>query len=69
MKGSPAVLPSGGRVDLYGYTSMAVAALQVQEARLAAQAAELAAQRAQIGALKARLAALEAAAVESTTRR
>jgi hypothetical protein len=28
---SPAVLPSRDRVDLYGYVSMAVAALQVQE--------------------------------------
>ncbi|MES2644452.1 MAG: hypothetical protein V4850_33505 [Myxococcota bacterium] len=59
--GSPAVLPDGGRVDLYGYTSMAVAALQVQEARIVAQEAELAAQRAQIAALEARLGALEGA--------
>lgn len=57
--GSPAVLSSRERVDLYGYTSMAVAALQVQDARLAAQAAELAAQRARIAGLEARLVALE----------
>ncbi|MDP2305261.1 MAG: hypothetical protein Q8P18_04460 [Pseudomonadota bacterium] len=67
--GSPAVLSSGGRVDLYGYTSMAVAALQVQEAQLAAQAAELAAQRAQIAALEARLGALEAGPSRTAARR
>lgn len=66
--GSPAVLPSGERVDLYGYTSMAVAALQVQEARLAAQEAELAAQREQIRALEARLGALEGKAAPRTAR-
>ncbi len=67
--GSPAVLPSGERVDLYGYTSMAVAALQVQEARLASQEVEIAsqekaiaAQQARIEALEARLIAIEAAA-------
>jgi hypothetical protein len=32
---SPAVLPSGDRVDLYGYTTMTVAALQVQAKELA----------------------------------
>lgn len=31
---SPAVLPSKERVDLYGYTSMAVAALQVQSKQI-----------------------------------
>jgi hypothetical protein len=59
---SPAVLPSRERVDLYGYTSMAVAALQVQEARIVAQDAELAAQQARIVALEARLSAMERAA-------
>ena len=58
--GSPAVLPSGERVDLYGYTSMAVAALQVQATRIAEQDAELAAQRARVESLESRLAALEA---------
>ncbi len=57
--GSPAVLPSGERVDLYGYTSMAVAALQEQEARLAAQDRRIAAQEAELAALRERLAALE----------
>lgn len=52
--GSYAVLPRGDRVDLYGYTSMAVAALQTQQALIEAQ-------QAQIAALEARLAALEAA--------
>lgn len=32
--GSPAVLPSRERVDLYGYVSMAVASLQVQEQQI-----------------------------------
>lgn len=57
--GSPAVLPSGERVDLYGYTSMAVAALQVQADRIAVQADRIAAQDARIAALEARLSALE----------
>jgi len=43
--GSPAVRPNGEQVDLYGYTSMAVAALQAQAA--------------QIEALETRLKALE----------
>jgi len=51
--GSPAVRPDGERVDLYGYTSMTVAALQSQAAQLEAQAA-------QVAALEARLKALEA---------
>jgi polyhydroxyalkanoate synthesis regulator phasin len=51
-------------VDLYGYTSMAVAALQVQATRIAEQDAELAAQRARVEALESRLAALEARGVE-----
>jgi hypothetical protein len=33
---SPAVQPSGERVDMYGYQTMAVAALQVQARELAA---------------------------------
>jgi len=33
---SPAVMPSRERVDLYGYTSMAVATIQLQQAEIAA---------------------------------
>jgi hypothetical protein len=39
--GSPAVRADGERVDLYGYTSLALAALQVQQAELATLRAEL----------------------------
>jgi len=35
-QGSPAVLPSRDKVDLYGYVSMTVAALKVQEREIAA---------------------------------
>lgn len=38
---SPAVLPSGERVDMYGYQTMAVATLQVQARELAALRREL----------------------------
>ncbi len=48
--GSPAVRPDGEHVDLYGYTSLAVAAIQEQQA--------------QIAALEARLAKLEQACAE-----
>lgn len=51
---SIAVAADGEHVDLYGYTSMAVAALQSQQRTLDAQAAE-------IQSLKDRLARLEAA--------
>jgi len=40
-KGSPAVAAPGDRVDLYGYTSMAVAALQSQATEIAALREEL----------------------------
>ncbi len=40
--GSPAVQASGGRVDLYGYTSMTVATVQLQQARIDALEAEVA---------------------------
>lgn len=40
--GSPAVMPSRERVDLYGYVSMAVAALQEHEREIAALRAEVA---------------------------
>ncbi|MEZ4464734.1 MAG: hypothetical protein R3F43_09590 [bacterium] len=50
-----ALRPSGDQVDLYGYTTLAVAALQ-------AQAAELAALRAEVEALRTELRAIRAAA-------
>ncbi len=40
--GSAAVLPSRERVDLYGYVSMAVAAIQAQEREIAALKREVA---------------------------
>jgi hypothetical protein len=49
---SPAVEPDRDRVDLYGYTSMAVAALQVQNKRLEAQQQQLEAMQREISALK-----------------
>ena len=50
--GSPAVLPSGRRVDVYGLTSMTVAAVQAQQAELDALRAEVAALRAEVEALR-----------------
>lgn len=47
--GSPAVRPDGEHVDLYGYTSLAVAAIQEQEARIQALEAKLEALAAQCG--------------------
>jgi hypothetical protein len=44
------VQPSGERVDLYGYTSMTVAAVQAQALEIAALRAELAALRAEVRA-------------------
>lgn len=52
--GSPAVLPDGAHVDLYGYTSMAVATIQRQEAEIALLRAELAELRARTEALEAK---------------
>jgi hypothetical protein len=49
---SPAVMASGERVDLYGYTSMAVAAAQVQDKRLHALEREISALREEIAALR-----------------
>jgi hypothetical protein len=57
---SAAVAADGDHVDLYGYTSMAVAALQAQQRQLDAQAAQLAAQSAQLAAMQAELKALQA---------
>ncbi len=45
---SPAVLPSGERVDLYGYTSMAVAAIQAQAVQIEELRAEIAQLRRQL---------------------
>lgn len=50
--GSPAVRPDGERVDLYGYTSLALAALQAQQAEIEALRAELAALRAEVEACR-----------------
>ena len=48
---APCVHPSGQRVDLYGYTSMTVAAVQVQALEIEALRAELAALRREVGRL------------------
>lgn len=50
---SPAVLPGGERVDLYGYASMAVATIQAQQAEIDALRAELAETRARLDRLEA----------------
>jgi hypothetical protein len=53
-EGSAAVARDGEHVDLYGYTSLAIAALQAQDARIAALEAELAAMRAELREQRAR---------------
>ena len=50
----PSVAPNGQTVDLYGYTSMAVAALQVQAREIAELKAELAALKAELARRKHR---------------
>jgi hypothetical protein len=50
---SPSVDASGDHVDLYGYTSMAVAALQVQDKEIAAQRQQIAALEKAVEALRA----------------
>jgi hypothetical protein len=50
--GSPAVHADGQHVDLYGYTSMAVAALQAQAERVQALEAQMAALQAELAALR-----------------
>ena len=50
---APCVMPSGQRVDLYGYTSMTVAAVQVQAQEIDALRAELTALRRQVDGLAA----------------
>jgi hypothetical protein len=49
---SPCVQPSGQRVDLYGYASMTVAAVQVQSREIAALRAEVAALRREMEGLR-----------------
>jgi hypothetical protein len=51
--GTPAIARSGDHVDLYGYTSMAVAAIQAQERQIAALSAELKALREELAAVRA----------------
>ena len=51
---SPAVLPDGQHVDVYGYTSMAVATIQRQQAEIDALRAELDLLRAEVAAIKTR---------------
>lgn len=51
--GSPAVRPDGGTVDLYGYTSMAIAALQVQQEQITALQAQVVALQAELAQLRA----------------
>jgi Chaperone of endosialidase len=53
-EGSPAVLPSRDRVDLYGYTSMTVATLQRQQKELDALKADVARLAAENAALRKR---------------
>jgi hypothetical protein len=54
-EGSQAVTADGDHVDLYGYTSLTLAAVQAEHARLDAQQAEIDALRAELAALKASL--------------
>ncbi|WP_438006450.1 tail fiber domain-containing protein [Sorangium sp. So ce321] len=49
---SPAVAGDGDHVDLYGYTSMAVAAVQVQEKQIAALQQEIAALRRELESMR-----------------
>ncbi len=57
---SPAVQADGEHVDLYGYTSLTVAAVQAQDAELQALRTELAETRESLSTLRAELAALRA---------
>jgi hypothetical protein len=57
VEGSAAVAPDGEHVDLYGYTSMAVALLQEQQVQLDQAQRDLGALRAELAALRAELAA------------
>lgn len=51
---TPAVARDGEHVDVYGYTSMAVAAIQAQQRQIATLSAELQALRKELDALKQR---------------
>jgi hypothetical protein len=51
---SPAVAADGGHVDLYGYTSMAVGAIQAQQRRIDALEREVTALRAELARLRRR---------------
>jgi hypothetical protein len=59
--GSAAVHADGARVDLYGYTSLTVAAVQAQDAELQQLRSELDQTRAELASLRAELARLQAA--------
>jgi len=59
MPESVAVAASGERVDLYGYTSMAIAAVQVQDKRLQTLERELMTMRAEMVRLRAEAARCE----------
>ena len=65
MPESAAVAASGERVDLYGYTSMAIAATQVQDKRLDVLERELAALRGEMSALREKASRCEGAEVTS----
>jgi hypothetical protein len=54
---SPAVYPNHQKVDLYGYTSMAVATLQVQQKQLEAQQLQMEELQREISSLRAELGA------------
>jgi hypothetical protein len=54
---SPAVYPNHQKVDLYGYTSMAVATLQVQQQQLKAQQQQMEDLRREVSSLRAELGA------------
>ncbi|MDC3962633.1 tail fiber domain-containing protein [Polyangium jinanense] len=65
MPESAAVAASGERVDLYGYTSMAIAATQVHDKRIDALERELATLREEMGALRAKASHCESAEASS----
>jgi hypothetical protein len=52
VEGTPAVADTGDRVDLYGYTSMAIAAIQAQERQIAALQREVEALREELAATR-----------------
>jgi hypothetical protein len=58
-KESPAVLPRGDQVNMYGYTSMAVAALKTQQNIILEQKKKLEEQDARLKSLEERLSKLE----------